>query len=116
MALGIEVPIIIGLVAVAVAILERGYKTYLEKRQVDPKLQFNGAYLLNILITGGAMVTIITVVIPTVLTELGAQPNTELTLGAALLNFVLGYAITYRVLDGLNDKTKTVIEAKEATA
>jgi len=116
MAFGIEIPILIGLAAVVVAILERGYKTFLEAKAADPKLTFNGAYLLNILITGGAMVVIVTVVIPAVLTEIQAQPQVGLTLGGTLLNFVLGYAATYRILDGLNDSTKTRIEAKEATA
>jgi len=116
MAFGIEIPILIGLSAIVVAILERGYKTYLEKKAVDPKLEFNGAYLLNILITGGAMVVIVTVVVPAVLTEIEGQADQALTLGSALLNFILGYAATYRILDGLNDSTKTRIEAKEATA
>ncbi|HTH22153.1 MAG TPA: hypothetical protein VL854_08045 [Nitrososphaeraceae archaeon] len=111
---GIEIPILIGLAAVVVAILERGYKSFLEKKAVDPKLKFDAAYLLNILITGGAMVVIVTVVIPAVITEVSANPDTALTLGSALLNFILGYAATYRILDGLNDSTKTRIEAKQA--
>jgi len=116
MAFGIEIPILIGLSAIVVAVLERGYKTYLEAKAADPKLQFNGAYLLNILITGGAMVVIVTVVVPAVLTEISANPDTGLTLGSALLNFILGYAATYRILDGLNDSTKTRIEAKVANS
>ena len=60
------------------------------------------------------MVIIVTVVIPAVLTEIQAQPQTALTLGGALLNFVIGYAATYRILDGLNDSTKTRIQAKQA--
>lgn len=111
---GIEIPILIGLAAVVVALLERGYKTYLEKKAVDPELKFNGAYLLNLLITGGAMVVIVTVVVPSVLSEISANPDAVLTLGSALLNFIIGYATTYRILDGLNDSTKTRIEAKEA--
>jgi hypothetical protein len=114
MAFGIELPILIGLAAVVVAVLERGYKTFLEKKAVDPELKFNGAYLLNILITGGAMVVIVTVVVPAVITEIQSNPDQAVTLGSALLNFILGYAVTYRVLDGLNTSTATKIEAKEA--
>jgi len=112
--MGIEIPIIIGLVAVGVALLERGYKSFLEKKAVDPKIQFNAAYLLNLLITGGAMIAIVTVVIPAVIQQISADPNVPLTLGSAIVNFVLGYGLTYRILDGLNDSTKTRIEAKEA--
>jgi len=110
--IGIEIPIIIGLIAVVVAVLERGYKSFLEKKAVDPKLKFDSAYLLNMLITGGAMVVIVTVIVPAVLTQIQANPDTALTFAGVALNFVLGYATTYRILDGLNDSTKTRIEAK----
>jgi len=61
------------------------------------------------------MVVIVTAVIPAVITEVQAQPEV-LSLGGALLNFIIGYAATYRILDGLNDGTKSTIKAKEAQA
>ena len=105
--------VIIGLVAIAVAVLERGYKTFLEKKVIDPKLQFNSAYLINILITSGTMVAIVTGVLPLVLNEISAQPNIPLTLGSAALIFVLGYSTTYRFLDGLNNSTEKKLEVQE---
>lgn len=109
----ISIPVIIGLVAIGIAILERGYKTFLEKKQIDPKLEFNTAYLLNILITSGTMVAAITGVLPVVLAEISAQGDIPLTLGSAAVVFVIGYASTYRILDGLNNSTEKRLEVQE---
>ena len=111
---GIEIPIIIGLVAVGVAVLERSYKTFLEKKAVDPELKFNGAYLLNALISTGIGVSIVTAVIPAVLAEISNAPSVPLTLGAVIMNFILGYAATYRILDAFNNSTSKAIAVEEA--
>ena len=107
--IGFELPIIVGLIAVGAAILERGYKTFLEKRKEDPELKFDGAYLLNILVSTGTSVTIVTGVLPAVITELTGQSTVPVTIGSILLNFVLGYAVTYRILDALNNSTSNKI-------
>ena len=109
----VSIPIIIGLLGVVIAILERGYKTFLEKRATEPNLKFNSAYLLNILISGGSMVVIITAVLPAVLSEIAAAPAGPLTLGAAVLVFIVGYGATYRILDGLNNRTELKLEVDE---
>ena len=105
--------VIIGLIGVAIAILERGYKTYLEKKAIEPNLKFNSAYLLNILISGGTMVGLITVVLPIVLSDISNTPNVPLTLGAAATVFIIGYGSTYRFLDGLNNSTEKRLELQE---
>ena len=110
----VSIPIIIGLLGVVIAVLERGYKTFLEKKVTEPDLKFNSAYLLNILISGGTIATLIISVLPLVLTEINA--NEVVTLGSAILVFVVGYGSTYRVLDGFNNRTELKIEAQEAQA
>ena len=41
------IPLIVGLFFVAVAVLDRGYKKFLEKKQLEPELKFDATYLLN---------------------------------------------------------------------
>ncbi len=108
-----SIPIIVGLVAVVAAVLERAYKTFLEKRVEDPKLQFSPAYLLNALISSGVGVAIVTAVIPTLITELTGSESLPITLASIVINFSLGYAITYRFLDGLNNSTSKQIQVQE---
>jgi hypothetical protein len=108
----VTIPLIIAFVGIGFAIVERGYKSFLEKKEIDPKLQFNPAYLLNIIITTGAMVAIVTGVLPAVISEISASPDIPLTLGAVVLNFVLGYSLTYRILDALNNSTEKRLEVE----
>lgn len=108
----VTIPLIIALVGIGFAIVERGYKSFLEKKEIDPKLQFNPAYLLNIIITTGAMVAIVTGVLPAIISEISSEPNTVLTLGSVILNFVLGYSLTYRILDALNNSTEKRLEVE----
>ena len=63
----IQIQIIIELVGVGIAILQRAYKSFLDRKAVEPDLKFNGAYLLNALISTGAGVSIVTAVIPPVI-------------------------------------------------
>lgn len=108
-----SIPIIVGLVAVVAAVLERAYKTFLEKRVEDPKLQFSPAYLLNALISSGIGVAVVTAVIPALITELTGSQTLPVTLASIIVNFTLGYAITYRFLDGLNNSTSKQLEVQE---
>jgi hypothetical protein len=116
MAFEAEIPLVIGLIGVAFAILERGYKTYLEARKVDPAIRFDSAYMLNLLISTGVGTALVTAVIPTLVTQITGQTNTELpiTVGAILLNFILGYTVTYRILDALNTSTDKKMEIAES--
>ena len=114
----VEIPLIIGLVGVAFAVLERGYKTFLEVKKTDPTLKFDAAYMLNLLISTGVGTALVTAVIPTLITQITNQTNTELpiTVGAIILNFILGYAVTYRILDALNTSTDRKMEIADTTA
>lgn len=122
MAFGAEIPLIIGLVGVAFAVLERGYKRFLEQKKLEPDLQFGGTYMLNLLISTGIGTALVAGVIPTLITEMGTVDEVaELTLASIFLNFILGYTVTYRILDALNTSTDrkielAEIEAKEAEA
>ena len=112
-----SLPIIVGLIFVAIAVLERGYKTFLDAKKVDPTIKFGGAYLLNLLVTTGASSAIVIAVIPALLTGLGTVPA-EITLSAIILQAILGYETAYRILDGLNtstEKKETIAELTKAT-
>lgn len=107
-----QLPIIIGLVGIAAAVGERTIKTFFEKKQADPKLQFNITYLINALIGTGIAFTIITA-IPTILAEITSQPSTAITIIAIIGNFIIGYLGTYRIIDGMNKSTAAKIELEE---
>ena len=112
MAFEAEIPLIIGLLGVAFAVLERGLKLYLEAKKADPTLQFGGAYMLNLLISTGIGTALVTTVIPTLVTQIqgATEINVPVTVGSLLLNFILGYTVTYRILDALNNSTDKKLE------
>lgn len=111
-----SVPIIVGLIGTGIAIFERGYKRYLDARKEDPTLKFDWSYLVNILISSGGMAAIIGGVIPALTEQLG-EPSSVITLISIIGNFSLGYLLTYRILDGLNNVTeqKIKVAVKNAT-
>ena len=115
MAFESEIPLIIGLIGVGFAILERGYKTYLEQKKLEKDLKFGAPYMLNLLISTGVGTALVTAVIPTLITQIQGQTEAELpvTVGALLLNFILGYTVTYRILDALNNSTDKKMELAE---
>ena len=112
-----EIPLIIGLVGVAIAVLERGYKRYLEQKKLEPGLKFGGAYMLNLIISTGVGTALVAGVIPTVISQIltNTDVNIPVTTGAILLNFILGYTVTYRILDGLNSSTDHKLETVPET-
>jgi hypothetical protein len=104
MAFEAEIPLIIGLVGVAIAVLERSYKAYLEAKKIDPSISFGAPYLINLLISTGVGTALATI-IPNLVTQVTEQTGLPLTVGGMLLNIILGYTVTYRILDGLNTST-----------
>lgn len=110
-----SIPIIVGLVGTGIAIFERGYKRFLDARKEDPSLVFDHSYLINILISSGGMAAIIGGVIPALTEQLG-EPSSTITMISIIGNFSLGYLLTYRILDGLNNATeqKTQLAAKNS--
>ena len=110
-----NVALIVGLIGVGVAILERGYKKYLEAHAIDPTIKFNGTYQLNLFVSTGIGTTLVSVIVPALITALGQQSNPYTGIGGAVINFFLGYGITYRILDGLNTSTDKKMELAEAT-
>jgi len=104
-----SIPIIVGLIGVGIAIFERGYKRFLDAKKEDPSLTFDWSYLVNILISSGGMAAIIGGVIPALTEQLG-EPSNAITLISIMGNFGLGYLLTYRILDGLNNSTEQKIQ------
>jgi hypothetical protein len=105
----IAIPIIVGLVGVSLAILERGYKRFLDARKEDPTLKWDSSYLINILVSSGGSAAIIAGVIPALTEQLG-DVTAPITVISVIGNFALGYLLTYRVLDGLNNATERKTE------
>ena len=112
------IPLIVGLVGVGVAILERGYKRYLEEKKLNPNIKFDGTYMLNLLVSTGIGTVIVTTIVPALIAALSKTPVDETIvqfagLSAIILNFVLGYTLTYRILDALNTSTEKKLATKE---
>lgn len=118
MAFEVEIPLVVGLVGVGYAVLERGYKRYLEQKKIDPSIKFDATYMLNLLVSTGVGTTIVSTIVPALLAALqtmGQQVNLYTGIAAILINFGLGYGLTYRILDGLNNSTDKKMEIAEAT-
>jgi hypothetical protein len=117
MAFEAEIPLIVGLAGVAFAVLERGYKTYLEQKKLDPSIRFSPTYMLNLLISTGAGTVIVSVIVPALMSAISASVSEPITIytgiGAIIVNFGLGYGLTYRILDGLNTSTDRKMEQAE---
>lgn len=117
----ISIPIIVGLIAVGVALLERGYKRYLEEKKIQEAegktISFDLAYMVNMLVTAGGSAAIVAV-IPVVIEEIGAP--TQITMVSLILNAILGYTTAYRILDGMNNSTdikrETATEIRKNTS
>ena len=117
----VGIPIAVGLIFVAFAVLERGYKRFLvEKKIVEAEgktIEFDLAYIVNMIVSSGISISIISV-LPTLLDQIGTP--TEITVGSLILNAILGYTTAYTVLDKMNQKTdsknETVAEIKKTNA
>lgn len=108
-----SISLVVGLVFVAFAVLERGYKRFLEEKKLDPKLKFDGAYMLNFWVSASLGSVIVITVIPSLIAAIG-NPSAEMTLAGLILNAVLGYSITFSALEHLNTSTERKMEAAEA--
>jgi hypothetical protein len=101
-------PATIGLVFLALAIVERGYRSYLEAKKVDPTIKFDGAYFLNILITagGGSGIMIILSALPTLFTSISQTDQSTVTFFSIAAQALLGYTTGYTILDKLNTRVE----------
>jgi len=104
----LEVPVIAGLMGLSLALLERGYKRFLDEKAERPDLKFGLSYLINMLVAGGGSAVLVGV-LPALLTQLGDMP-TEFSIVILGQQFLLGYLTAYRALDGLNNRTDDKIE------
>ena len=116
--LGISAGIAVGLGFLAIAIFERGIRTYLEKKKVDPTVKFDGSYFLNIMITagGGSGIMAILSILPSLLTALTEQESTIVTLATLASQALTGYTVGYTMLDKLNSSVETKYALSETKA
>lgn len=111
-----DAALVVGLIGVAIAILERGYKKYQDQKATDPDLKFNFSYLINMLVSSGIGSVLATTIIPTLISQLpDSTIEQAVTPLFIIINFLLGYATTFRVLDGMNNSTAKKIELSQAT-
>lgn len=103
-----EIPVIVGLIGLSLALLERGYKRYLDEKKEQPELSFGLSYLVNMIVAGGGSAVLVGI-IPALLTQLGEQP-TVISIVVLGQQFLLGYLTAYRALDGLNKRTDDKVE------
>lgn len=101
-------PIVLGLIGVLVAVLDRGYLRFKEEQINKPELKFGGAYLVNFLISSGASAAIIITVIPSLVSGLGSVTGTGAA-AVSILQLILGYTLAYTMLSKLNTSTERKI-------
>lgn len=104
-------PYIIGLFVVAIAVLERGYKTFLEKKEQEPELKFSASYLLNFWVSAG-IGTIVATLVPTLIASIANTANEGITLASVAITAALSYLSAYTALDKLNTGTEKAIEVQ----
>lgn len=109
-AIAVGIPLIVGLVGVLFAILDRGYGRYLEEKKTNPDLKFGSMYLLNLLVSTGIGAVVVTVVLPAVVSAIGESENPAITVVVVVTNFVLGYSTTYTALSKMNTSTERKLE------
>jgi hypothetical protein len=104
------IPIVVGLVFVAIAVLQRGYKTYLTEKKTNPSITFDAAYMLNFWVATSASTAIVGIV-PTLLTTLLGDTSAAITFYSIILNAILGYTTAWTALDQMNTSTENKIIA-----
>lgn len=109
-------PATIGLIFLALAIVERGYRSFLEAKKADPTIKFDGAYFLNILITagGGSGIMIILAALPTLFNSISQTDQTTITFFSVAAQALLGYTTGYTILDKLNTRVEQSFALTEA--
>ena len=105
-------PYIVGLFVVAVAVLERGYKTFLEKKAQEPELEFNSTYLLNFWVSASVGVVVATLV-PTLIGTIANTVDTGVTLASIVITAAISYLAAYTALDKLNTGTEKALEIQD---
>ena len=107
----IIIPMIVGLAAVGLALLDRGYLSYRNAKKADPTLQFSGEYVVTIIIAAGGAGGFFGLILP-VITATITAPIEGYFLMWVMIQFVTAYFATVGILDKLNQP----IEAKTELA
>lgn len=107
------IPIIVGLVFVGLAVLQRGYKTFLQEKKTNPDIKFDGTYMLNFWVSTGIAGAIVTI-IPPLLTTLLPSNAGPITLYSIIVNAVLGYTTAWTALDQMNTSTENKLIANKS--
>jgi hypothetical protein len=100
----------VGLFAVGIALLDRGYGAYRTAKKGNPDLKFSADYIINIIVAAGGMGGFFGVVFPVVLTSI-STPKEGMDIIWIALQFVSAYFSTIGVLDKLNRATEGKTEA-----
>ncbi len=94
---------VICIVGVAFAIIQRSIKPYLEERaiaeQAGKTLPFSGAYVTNALLSVLGSVTLVLGAIDQLVSRIGANTSAIVILG-------IGYTFAYTMIDQLNKRTE----------
>lgn len=109
-----SIPLIVGLVGVVLALLDRGYGRFLEEQKLDPTIKFGGVYLLNFFVSGGIGAVLVTAIIPGLVSGL-ATITIETIVTAAVLQIALGYSLTYTALSKMNTSTERKLAVAKTT-
>lgn len=102
--------VLVGMAAVAVAILDRGYGAYRTAKKDNPDLKFSADYLINIVVSAGGMGGLFAGLFPVIVSAI-AEPKAGTDVIWFGLQFVTGYLSTLGFLDKLNRVTEAKTEA-----
>jgi hypothetical protein len=107
----IAIPIAVGLAAVGLALLDRGYLSYRNAKKSDPSLKFSFEYIVTIIIAAGGAGGFFGLILPIIQATITAPIEGYFTIWA-MVQFVTAYFSTVGLLDKLNQ----TLEAKNETA
>lgn len=106
-----EILVGIAIIGVIIAVVERGLKRYYDEKAENPTIKFSSSYIINILISGGGMSAIIIGVLPVVAENFqNPEQPIAITVFSVMSAFGFGYLTTFRILDGLNNRTEEKVE------
>lgn len=105
----IVIPMIVGLAAVGLALLDRGYLSYRNAKKADPTIHFSAEYIVTIIIAAGGAGGFFGLILPVIQATITA-PIQGYFLMWTMVQFVTAYFATVGILDKLNQPLEAKTE------
>lgn len=105
----ILIPMVLGLAAVGLALLDRGYLSYRQAKKADPTIHFSAEYIVTIIITAGGAGGFFGLILPVLQAAITAPIEGYIVMWA-MVQFVTAYFATVGILDKLNQPLEAKTE------